>query len=187
EGESLYRLAQLAGLDYGPRFRTVTHVEITDQHNATGYLDAAPLGNEAVNSYLIHPALLDGALQGLFGLLADHGHQVQGVGFLPWRFGRVRLAAPFGRIPRRALLQLTRTGVRSVSADIVLSDGAGDVVAELADCWFRRVELTRQRPIDERALRIDLVPAPLFENYPPRAPSDLCATVSRLSIAREPT
>ncbi|HXO90818.1 MAG TPA: SDR family NAD(P)-dependent oxidoreductase [Stellaceae bacterium] len=186
EGESLYRLAHLAGLDYGDRFRTVSHVEITDPHSATAYLDPSPIGDEAVDSYLLHPALLDGALQGLFGLVADRRHQIQGVGFLPWRFGRVRLPAPFGRVPRRVLLQLTRTGVRSVSADIVLSDEAGDVVAELADCWFRRVELSRQRPIDERALRADLVPAPLFENHPPRLPSDLCATLSRLAIAREP-
>ncbi len=186
EGESLYRLAHLAGLDYGRRFRTVSHVEITDPHKAIAYLDPAPIGNEALDLYLLHPALLDGALQGLFGLVADRPHQIQGVGFLPWRFGRVRLLAPFGRVPRRVLLQLTRTGVRSVSADIVLSDEAGDVVAELADCWFRRVELTRQRPIDERALRIDFVPAPLFGNHPPRAPSDLCSTMSRLGTARTP-
>jgi len=186
DGESLYCLAHLAGLDYGCRFRTVTQVEITDPHSAVAYLDPAPIGDEALDSYLLHPALLDGALQGLFGLLADRRQQIQGVGFLPWRFGRVRLPAPFGRVPRRALVHLTRTGIRSVSADIVLSDEAGDVVAELADCWFRRVELTRQRPIDERALRIDLVPAPLFEIDPPRAPFDLCATLLRLSTAREP-
>ena len=76
----------------------------------------------ALDPYLLHPALLDGALQALFGLLTDRQHQIQGVGFLPWRFGRVRLPAPYGRVPRRALLRLTRTGVRSVSADIVLSD-----------------------------------------------------------------
>jgi acyl transferase domain-containing protein/acyl carrier protein len=186
EGEDLYRLAHLAGLDYGCRFRTVTHVEIVDPHSAIAYLDTAPLGDQAIDSYLIHPALLDGALQGLFGLLADRQHQVQGVGFLPWRFGRVRLPAPFGRVPRRALLQLTRTGVRSVSADIVLSDEAGDVVAELADCWFRRVELTRQRPIDERALRIDLVPAPLSEKDPPRTPYNLSAALWRLGAAHQP-
>ena len=185
DGESLYRLAQLAGLDYGPRFRTVSHVEITDELSAIAYLDPPPSG-EALDSYLLHPALLDGALQALFGLLTDRQHQIQGVGFLPWRFGRVRLPAPYGRIPRRALLRLTRTGVRSVSADIVLSDGAGDIVAELADCWFRRVELTRQRSVDERALRIDLVPAALSQTGSPRTPYNLSATLSRLGAAHEP-
>ena len=186
ESESLYRLAHLAGLDYGPCFRTVSHVDITDEFSAIAYLDAASPG-EARDSYILHPALLDGALQALFGLLADRKHQIQGVGFLPWRFGRVRLPAPYGRVPHRALVRLTRTGVRSVSADIVLSDNAGDIVAELSDCWFRRVELTRQRSVDERALRIDLIPVPLFEPSPPRNLADLPGTLSRLAGARKPS
>ena len=186
ESESLYRLAHLAGLDYGCRFKTVTHVEIADPHNAIAYLDPSPV-YEDLASYLLHPALLDGALQGLFGLLADRQHQMQGVGFLPWRFGRVRLSAPFGRVPRQARLRLTRIGVRSISADIVLSDDSGDIIAELADCWFRRVELTRRRPVDERALRIDLIPVPLLDPGPPRKLADLPATLSRLAAARKPS
>src|SRR5205823_3861683 len=85
DGESLYGLAHLAGLDYGCRFRTVTHVEITDPHSAIAHLDPTPIGDEALDSYLLHPALLDGALQALLGLLTDRRHQIQGVGFLPWR------------------------------------------------------------------------------------------------------
>ena len=46
----------------------------------------------------MHPALLDGALQGLLGLFADRRGEMPGVSFLPWRFGRVRLAAPFARM-----------------------------------------------------------------------------------------
>src|SRR5262249_53750531 len=109
EGERLYHYARLAGLDYGPRFRTVTYVDITDGQSAIAHLDPAPIGEDINDAYLIPPALLDGALQGLLGLLADRLGQVQGAGFLPWRFGRVRLPAPYGRVPRRALLHLTRT------------------------------------------------------------------------------
>jgi len=186
ESESLYRQAHLAGLDYGCRFKTVTHVEIAGPHSAIAYLDPSPVC-EDLDSYLLHPALLDGALQGLFGLLADRQHHMQGVGFLPWRFGRVRLSAPFGRVPRHARLRLTRIGVRSISADIILSDDVGDIVAELADCWFRRVELTRRRPIDERTLRVDLVPAPLSEPGPPRKLADFPAALSRLAAAHQPS
>src|SRR5262249_37673515 len=141
ESGTLYRLARLTGLDYGPRFRTVTHIEIVDPQSAIAHLDPSQAGESAESyaSYLLHPALLDGALQGLLGLLGDGQHQLHGVGFLPWRFGRVRLPAPFGRAPHRALVRLTRAGVRSVSADIVLLDQAADIVAELSDCWFRRV------------------------------------------------
>jgi len=186
DGERLYRQAHLAGLDYGPRFKTVTCVEITGPDSAIAYLDPSPVGQE-LDSYLLHPALLDGALQGLFGLLADRRHQVQGVGFLPWRFGRVRLPAPPGRVPRQARLRLTRIGVRSISADIVVSDDAGETVAELDDCWFRRVELTRRRPVDERTLRADLIPAPLCDLDPPGALADFPAILFQLAAAREPS
>ncbi len=158
--DALYRLAEQAGLYYGPRFRTVTGVEITGCDGAIVDLDPAPIG-EPLDQYLLHPALIDGALQGLLGLLAARPRPTDGASFLPWRFGRVRVLAPFGRAARRARLRLTRIGVRSATADIALFDGAGDLVAELCDCSLRRVELSRRAPPEQRTLRVDLVPAPL--------------------------
>jgi phthiocerol/phenolphthiocerol synthesis type-I polyketide synthase C len=181
-GESLYRFSRLVGIDYGARFKTVNRIEIGGPGEAVAHLDCSPV-SDAPESYLLHPALLDGALQGLFGLFADHPRQMPVAAFLPWRFGRVRLFAPFARVPRRAKLRLTRTGVRSVSADIVVIDEAGDTVVELADCWFRRVDLNRRRAVDERALRTDLIPAPLTE---PGIGDlvDFDAILSRLSVHR---
>jgi phthiocerol/phenolphthiocerol synthesis type-I polyketide synthase C len=129
--------------------------------------------------------LLDGGLQALIGLLAACRDQVRGTSFLPWRFGRVRFLAPFGRLPRRAQLRLTRIGVRSVSADIALCDGDGSLVAELAECWFRRVDLARVGSIDERALRVDLVPAPLNESTPCLGLERVGAVLLRLADARK--
>jgi len=183
--QSLYDLARQAGLDYGTRFRTVSLIEITGPEAATAHLDPSPVA-EDVEPYLIHPALLDGALQALIGLLADGRDQGRGISFLPWRFGRVRFLAPFGRLPRRAQLHLTRVGVRSVCADIALCDDDGDLVAELAECWFRRVELGRGGSVEERALRVDLVPAPLTESVPPLALEHLGAALLRLADGREP-
>jgi NADPH:quinone reductase-like Zn-dependent oxidoreductase/acyl carrier protein/SAM-dependent methyltransferase len=98
----------------------------------------------------------------------------------------VRFLAPFGRLPRRAELRLTRIGIRSVSADIALCDGDGDLVAELAECWFRRVELARGGSIDERTLRVDLVPAPLAESATAPVMERVGAIILRLADAREP-
>jgi phthiocerol/phenolphthiocerol synthesis type-I polyketide synthase C len=167
-------------MDYGVRFKTLSRVDIVSPGQAVAHLEHWPAGDTR-ESYLLAPPLLDGALQGLFGLLADHlGHSADAA-FLPWRFGRVRLLAPFSRVPRRAKLRVTRTGVRSVSADIAMVDEADDIVVELADCWFRRVDLSRRRAVDERALRIDLVPAPLNE---PGIDDlvDFDAILSRLSV-----
>ena len=186
DAQTLYELARLAGLDYGARFRTVSLIEITGPETAVAHLDPSPVAAD-VEPYLVHPALLDGALQALIGLVvADTRDEVPGSSFLPWRFGRVRFLAPFGRPPRRAELRLTRIGIRSVSADIALFDGDGDLVAELAECWFRRVELARGGSIDERAMRVDLVPAPLAESASASIAERLGTLILRLADAREP-
>ncbi len=182
--ETLYHLARLTGLDYGSRFRTVSRIEVTGPNAAVASLDCSPIAAD-VDPYLLHPALLDGALQALLGLLADRQHDVQSSSFLPWRFGRVRLFAPFGRVPGRARLRLTRIGVRSVSSDIALYDDAGRLVAELSDCWFRRIELTRRGSVDDRALRADRVPAPLIELSSLPLMDRFAAALSRRASAAE--
>src|SRR5262249_46234053 len=125
-GEALYRLARDTGLDYGERFRTVTRVALAGADGAVVDLDPSAI-DEPLDRYLVPPALLDGAFQGLFGLLADRRREISGTAYLPWRFKRIRLSAPFGRIPRLARLRLGRIGFRSVSAAIPLcySPGGG--------------------------------------------------------------
>ena len=182
---TLYDLARQAGLDYGARFRTVDRIEIDGPNSAVAHLDPAPAAEDN-GPYLVHPALLDGALQALFGLLTEDREHIRGRSFLPWRFDRVRFLAPFGRVPRRARVRLTRTGTRSVSADVALYDEHGGLVAELADCWFRRIELTRGNDIDERGLRVDLVPAPLTYASPTSALECFGSTISRIARAGKP-
>ena len=84
--------------------------------------------------------------------------------FLPWRFGRVRVAGAVRTAPARARLRVTRIGTRSASADIALFDEAGAdrrrVVGLLVPPG--RADPPRPRPKTAR-LRIDLVPAPLGE------------------------
>jgi len=185
DGDSLYRLARNAGLYYGSRFRTVDHVEVFGAERAVVHLDPAAI-DEPLDSYLLHPGLLDGALQGLLALLVIDRRGAAEASFLPWRFGRVRLVAPFGRACRTARLQLTRVGVRSASADLALFDGAGELVAELTDCWFRRVELGRRGSAAERMFHVDLVPAPLVEHAAPTALESAGAALARLADARAP-
>ena len=123
----LYGLAAQLGLDYGAQFRTVQRIELLDRDEALAYLDSSVIA-EPLDRYLIHPALVDGALQALLALIADRQGELKGVSFLPWRFGRVRLAAPFGRPPRQARVRVTRLGTRSASANIALFDDAGELV-----------------------------------------------------------
>ena len=171
DAAALYGLAARLGLDYGGRFRTVRRIELLGAGTRRWRNSIRSVIDEPLAPYIVHPALLDGALQGLLALIADrqagHSGDLAGASFLPWRFGRVRAPAPFGRVPHSARLRVTRVGTRSAAADIALFDEAGAIVAELSDCWFRRVELTRRAAPDEAALRVDLVPAPLGEDAAP--------------------
>ncbi|HKS89887.1 MAG TPA: acyltransferase domain-containing protein, partial [Stellaceae bacterium] len=166
-GTALYRLAARLGLDYGPKFRVVRRVQLLGERGAIVELDTSIPAEDG--EYVLHPALLDGALQGLLALLAERAGEFGGASLLPWRFGRVRATAPFGRRPVRARIDLRRIGTRSAAADIVLFDTGGEIVAELSDCWFRRVALSRRDPVEDSVLRIDLVPAPLEEGPSPAA------------------
>ena len=182
--ETLYALAKMLGLDYGPQFRTVSHIALLGGDEALANLDPAAIGGG--EDYLIHPALLDGALQALLALLADRHGELQGMSFLPWRFGRVRLAAPLGRPPTSARVRLTRVATRSASADIALYDQAGELVAELSECWFRRVELSRRGAPEDSALRIDLVPAPLSEAASPKVLDKIEKIIAgRIKVTRD--
>ena len=163
---SLYRLAATMGLHYGSRFRIVDRVDILDADRAIAHLDPTAI-DEPLDSYLLHPALLDGALQGMLALLASTRQEAAEACFLPWRFERVRFAAPFGRACWRAQLRLTHIGIRSASADVSLFDERSEIVAELTGCWFRRVALNRRTTVGQCAFRVDLLAAPLGEGESP--------------------
>jgi len=136
-GDALHALTTRLGLQYGPAFRTVREVVVQGDRAATvALMGALPVRGAG---YLMDPARLDGALQGLVALAA--GHVGGGAALLPWRFGRVRLALPAGELPEieAAVLRISRVGPRSVLADVTLLDAAGAPVALFGDCWFTRV------------------------------------------------
>jgi acyl transferase domain-containing protein/NADPH:quinone reductase-like Zn-dependent oxidoreductase/acyl carrier protein len=146
---SLYAMASQMGLDYGPAFQVVSGIDVYAGDQAIARLDTAvDLGA----AFLLPPNIVDGALQGLLALAADRLGSKTGV--LPWRFGRVRLRKPSGAIPVKAELRVTRVGPRSVRADILLVDAAGDAVADMMECWFVRVALGRQATADEQFFHI---------------------------------
>ncbi len=175
-GAALYGRAGRLGLDYGDSFRTVDEVALIGPDRAVVRLTptASPVPDN-----LIEPTLLDGALQGLLTLLDDG--DTGAAGFLPRRFARVRAVAPFGRLPRRAELRLTRRGTRSAVADIALYDENNGLVAELVGCGFAQIDMRRSSA--EHFLRVDLVPAPLGPLPPPSVLDRLSEVLPRIAAA----
>jgi len=131
EAPELYAIAARLGLNYGPSFQTVERVEIASAREAVVRLDPARIADSEAG-YLLHPALLDGALQGLVALLAEQVDANAGITLLPWRFGRVRLFELDGRAPVIARLRVGVVGSRSASADIELFDAKERLIAQVS-------------------------------------------------------
>ncbi|WP_135467545.1 type I polyketide synthase [Crenalkalicoccus roseus] len=157
DGAALRALAAGAGLGYGPAFAAVASVALDP---AAGTARAAldlPEAAPPDAGFLLHPARLDGALQGLVGLLAEEAAE-PGTGLVPVRFARLALrrdAAP----ATGAAIRIAARGTRSVAADLVLHDAAGAPVAVLEGAWLQRLRLPGRAAPEADAFRFDLLPA----------------------------
>ena len=158
DGEAVYAAAARLGLDYGPAFRPVARVELDGRDGAVVRFEA---DGPVAPGQIVPAERLDGAMQGLLALAAAEAADGRGESLLPSRMGRVRLHAPFDRTPVSAAVRITRRGVRSVRAEIVLHDAEGAALAEVRDAWFRRVRLRGGGDPASRTFLIEPAPAPL--------------------------
>jgi acyl transferase domain-containing protein/NADPH:quinone reductase-like Zn-dependent oxidoreductase/acyl carrier protein/SAM-dependent methyltransferase len=159
DADELYAAASRLGLNYGPKFRVVRQVGIVNENEATIELYSAA-GSGIGDEFILNPALFDGVLQGFLALLANRMVIEPGESFMPSRFGRIRLFAPYGRPPASAKLVIRHAGVRSISASVTLFDVGGNRVGDADDCWFQRVRLNRQNALDSQIFRFDRIAAP---------------------------
>jgi phthiocerol/phenolphthiocerol synthesis type-I polyketide synthase C len=99
---------------------------------------------------------LDGALQGLIGLLADTRAEAS-AGLVPMRFARLAWKRGSGGPATDASLRLNARGERSAAANLVLRNAAGEALALVEGVWLERVRL--HVSAEAASFRVDLVPA----------------------------
>ncbi|TCZ64460.1 type I polyketide synthase [Roseicella aquatilis] len=179
EGAAIRALAAAAGLDYGPAFASLESAAVDAAAGEAGIRLCRPDPAPADEGFLLHPARLDGALQGLVGLLAAEA-LAPGSGIVPVRLARL-VAATDARPAAGAELRLTHRGERSAIADLVLRDGAGRPVALLDACTLQRIRLPGRADPAEGAFRVALQPAlPLpGQEAPPRPDLAPCLEAAR--------
>ncbi len=158
DAATIYARAAALGLDYGPLFRVISHVDIFSADAAHAWF--VPAATDANAGFLLPPPLLDGGLQAFLALLGGDIDGQAGLSLLPWRFTGVKLFAPFGRSPIQARLTVTGRGTRSARGAIVFFDASGEAVAEIAECWFRRVRLSLRQTDAERTFHFGLAAMP---------------------------
>ncbi|MEY2335607.1 type I polyketide synthase [Acidithiobacillus ferrianus] len=173
-----YRLADIAGLHYGPGFQSVQAGWL--QEDGVLARLALPAPADAAD-YLLHPALLDGALQLFVNLLAAEGAEA-GWGFVPVRIERLSLRAAAEEI-LWASVRLLRRSPQSLLADAALTDGQGRVVVRCEGVRLRRVRLRRSDAERLRYLHSRLTPIPLAGGADARIPLDLAALHTLLTDA----
>lgn len=180
-GAEVVALAARCGLDYGPAFQPVERVLVDDAAGRGLVALRLPAAAPPADGFLLHPVLLDGALQGLVALLSTLVRP-DGQSLVPVRIGRLvvqRGAAP----PATAEIALTRRGERVLAADLVLRDAEGAPVATCQDVWLQRVRLPGRLAPSEAAFRLDPVPAAPLPAAPAPVAADAALDAARAADA----
>ncbi|WP_424887353.1 SDR family NAD(P)-dependent oxidoreductase [Streptomyces sp. XH2] len=143
-GSEHYAAAERRGLDYGPAFRVLRELRVGDGEILASYHHEVPdEGYDArggYGGYVVHPALLDGALQAGIFLLPGTTDT-----YLPAAVGRLRMwrtPDPAGLVHVR---ERSRTP-REVVCDITVTDAGGRVSVELEGCRLHRSALHDDLP-----------------------------------------
>ncbi|MGF6572929.1 phthiocerol/phenolphthiocerol synthesis type-I polyketide synthase C [Paraburkholderia sp. GAS333] len=145
-GDALYESTAGIGLSYGPAFRWVRRVQIHgDDALADVETPQALGGAQALAGWLLHPALMDSGFHPLFAVLGQAGAALNTAraAFVPVQIGRVDFLR--GDTVRRVLARVQRRSPHSIVASFEFLDANDAVVARLAVCRFRRVDLISRR------------------------------------------
>lgn len=139
EGKEVYEVLAGNGLDYGPAFRTLRALYRRKGRGAVGHIVLAEAETQTVADYLLHPALLDGAMHAMIGAfpLEEMAKEEGGV-FVPVG---IRRLSYLGQKCTELFVEVTptlQTG-RKVEADLRLYTPEGDVLAEIEGLCCRRL------------------------------------------------
>jgi acyl transferase domain-containing protein/enoyl-CoA hydratase/carnithine racemase/acyl carrier protein/SAM-dependent methyltransferase len=149
EPDRLYDACTRMGLLYGPAFRAVTGIERGDgQLLARLRIPASIVSTSA--EYVLHPSVMDGALQASVALMNDSA----GLPRVPFALESLRVLAPCAA-EMVAWVRYTPGGQNLLKLDVDLCDGRGNVCAQ-----FRGLSL---RPLTTGSLNGSLIAVPVWE------------------------
>lgn len=133
-GEALYKQLDKAGLSYGPYFRRIQAVSVSEE-GVIGHVD----GRVENNRHQAHPAVIDCALQCMAAWAGISGSQADGA-TVPAAIKSVR---QFQAIPDQVVVRVIpktpRPGEADLIADIALTTPEGESVLELTRVQFRPI------------------------------------------------
>jgi acyl transferase domain-containing protein/NADPH:quinone reductase-like Zn-dependent oxidoreductase/NAD(P)-dependent dehydrogenase (short-subunit alcohol dehydrogenase family)/acyl carrier protein len=158
-GRSHADCTRAAGLRYGPAFQTITRGWLEDG-TVLAALDIPEVLGPGFDDYVLHPALLDCALQLIIELLSERAADHAGFTFVPTRFGRVSCRRGCGA-PKYARARLLNHGPHSICAQFEIFDQALSPIALLEEVRFQAILVQRAAGEQVRSLHYAAVPRPL--------------------------
>lgn len=178
DADAFYRMCHAIGLNCGPDFQVVDHIDAGDGEVLVSYR----LRHDA-SAHTAHPVLLDAPLQATVALA---GPTAESAAFLPTVFGAVRVwrtPAPTGLVH----LRRRSRSANEMCWDITYADPDGTVTAEIDGCRTRRGHMTGDTPLTVQRTVLRAAPHPdtPADPCPLPAPAELArAAAPRLGAAR---
>ena len=169
----VYETAERFGLQYGPRFQLLSKAVAFGDNIVEVELKQAAAPAHPYIGYNLNPFSVDAAFHGLVALFDRLSGAEAGSPYIPVRFGSIRVVGR-GRAIARARIEIERFSSFSIKVNFRLFDEAGEQIAVLSDCRFRRTSLRRHHTLDTVAFHFDAVPSALL--------ATLDAPASRLPV-----
>ncbi len=139
-GVDCYRQFTSFGFSYGPSFQTIQEMHI-GANFVLAKLSLAQSLLEEFEQYILHPCLLDGALQAVIGMATGDG---DGTSYLPFALGEVEIVRP---LLENCYVHVVPANTTSSNADvkqfnITLLSESGEVLVALHNFYVRALRNT---------------------------------------------
>jgi acyl transferase domain-containing protein len=139
EAADVYAMFVRMGLDYGPAHRGITALHLGERE-LLAQLRLPAVAEAHRDDYVLHPSLMDSALQASIGIIAD-GTRVPAKPVVPFALASLRMASPCTRDMvawvRAATVGQPDDGLTKV--DIDLCDTQGNVCVQMRGCALREL------------------------------------------------
>ena len=131
--ETCYRIFRENGLSYGPCFQAISGLQYNDSE-ALAELQLPTELRKNFGEYVLHPSLMDGALQAVMGLMGDIGEGT----YVPFSLGAVEI---IGLLEERCysyvrLAEGSKGGIKRF--DIIIANESGEALVRLKDFVVRQ-------------------------------------------------
>ncbi len=129
-----YQSFQVMGLNYGPSFQTIQTL-YRNENEALSRLQLPVALKEGFNDFVLHPSLMDGALQTVIGLI-DHTTTP----YLPFALGKLEFIKPLSNLSYAFVRRSSATDADIKKFHLSILDDAGQVRVRIEDFSLRALK-----------------------------------------------